>query len=252
MWLTHFLRRTISQPYALPLYATGLEFTGMAFGVAAREIKIFFGLYDPLTRLAARYKSDKGVTIFPFNGYSVHYANLFERFRDRPINIIEIGLARRTDRDSLGISCPSLNMWLDYFPKAKVYGFDIDDFSRVDLHRTQIFRGNQGNLEDLLKLVAECPRFDIIIDDGSHASYHQQLTLKILFPHLASNGLYVIEDLCWQPEELEASLPPVWKTRDLLKNKSVLNQTITDAKEVLFFDSPIKRSRGSVAVIVKE
>jgi hypothetical protein len=224
----------------------------MAFGVAARKIKLFFGLYDPLTRLAAKNRSDKGVTVFPFNGYSVHYAKLFERFRDRPINILEIGLARRTDRHSLGGSCPSLNMWLDYFPRAKVYGFDIDDFSGVALSRTRIFRGDQGNAEDLLNVVAECPRFDIIIDDGSHASYHQQLTLKILFPYLASNGLYVIEDLYWQPEDLEASLPPVWKTRDLLKNKSVLNQTICKAKEILFFDSPIKGSRGSVAVIVKE
>jgi len=95
MWLTNLVRRSIS--HALPLFARGRECTGMAFGVAAREMKIFFGLYDPLTRLAARYKSDKGVTIFPFNGYSVQYANLFKRFRDRPINLLEIGRARRTD-----------------------------------------------------------------------------------------------------------------------------------------------------------
>jgi hypothetical protein len=143
-------------------------------------------------------------------------------------------------------------MWLDYFTKANLYGFDIDDFSAVRMPRTRIFRGDQGNAEDLLKVVAECPRFDIIIDDGSHASYHQQLTLKTLFPYLSSNGLYIIEDLCWQPENLEANLPPVWRTRDLLKNNAALKQTIIGAKEVMFFDSPIKRSRGSVAVIVKE
>lgn len=143
-------------------------------------------------------------------------------------------------------------MWLDYFPKAKVYGFDIDDFSRVRLPRTQIFRGDQGSVEDLLKIIGQCPKFDIIIDDGSHASYHQQLSLKILFPHLASNGLYVIEDLHWQNAALEASLPVVPKTRDFLKNTAEINRTIDGAREILFLESPFKKGKEKLAVIVKD
>lgn len=112
------------------------------------------GLYDPLTRLAARYKSDKGVTVFPFNGYSVHYARLFERFRNQSINILEIGLARRTDRQSLKISCPSLSMWLKYFTRAKVYGFDIEIVLR--LAANQICSGDRGNIEDLQNVVTQC------------------------------------------------------------------------------------------------
>jgi hypothetical protein len=251
MYLTHIVRRTIAKSYALPLYISGADFIRMFIGVGAREVKRCLGLYDPLTSLAARYKSDKGVTVFPFHGYSVHYARLFERFRNQSINILEIGLARRTDRQSLEISCPSLRMWLDYFTRAKVYGFDIDDFSWVQLPRTQIFRGDQGNVEDLLRVVAECHRFDIIIDDGSHASYHQQLTLQTLFPYVVSNGLYVIEDLLWQPAELEASLPAVRRTKDLLKNGVAFNQMITGVKEILFFDSPIEKDKEGLAVIVK-
>jgi len=253
MWLTHLVRRSLSKPYALPLNTIGAEFVRMGLGVATRRSGLFLGLYDPLTQLAAKHKSDKGVTVFPFHGYSVHYAKLFERIRDKPINILEIGLARRTDRDTLGITCPSLSMWLDYFPKANVYGFDIDDFSWVKLPRTHILRGDQGSAEDLRKVAAQCPGFDVIIDDGSHASYHQQLTLKVLFTCVVSNGLYIIEDLRWQPEDLEAALPRVQKTRDLLKNSSALSQTITGAKEILFFDSPIEKGKGKegLAVIVK-
>jgi len=223
----------------------------MFYGAAKAAVKVRLGLYDEMTTLAAKYKSDKGVTIFPFHGYSVHYEMLFERLRDRAINMLEIGLARRTDRRSLGIGCPSLSMWLDYFPKANVFGFDIDDFSWVDLPRTQIVRGDQGNSDDLRKLVAKCPRFDIIIDDGSHASYDQQVTLKTLFPHLASSGLYVIEDLRWQPDDLEASLPPTRKTRDLLKDRSALDELISDVKEVRFFASGTRKTSDGLGVIVK-
>lgn len=252
MWLTHSVRETLSRPYTLPLHTSGVEFLRMFSGVAFREIKLLSRLYDPLTRLAAKYNSDKGLTIFPFHGYSVHYAKLFETFKYQSINILEIGLARQTDRLSVGVTCPSLCMWLDYFPNANVYGFDLDDFSSVQLSRARIFRGDQGNVEDLLRVIAQCPRFDIIIDDGSHASYHQQVTLKTLFPYLVSNGLYIIEDLLWQPDDLEASLPPVCKTRDFLKNRSVLERTITGIKEVLLFDSPISKAKEELAVIVKK
>lgn len=251
MRLRQRVRQTLAKPYAISPRIKAPDFPRMLFDVVVRDIKVRAGLYDQMTRLAAKYKSDKGVTIWPFHGYSIHYAKLFESFRDRPINLLEIGLARRMDRNSLGITCPSLSMWLDYFPKAKVYGFDIDDFSWVNLPRTQIFRGDQGNAEDLLKLV-QGQKFDIIIDDGSHASYHQQLALKTLFPHVASGGLYVIEDLHWQRADLEASLPPVPKTRDFLKDGAALNRTITGAKEILFFESPFKKGKEKLAVIVKD
>jgi hypothetical protein len=251
MRLKQRVRQNLARRYTISPRVGNAEFPRMAFGAVAREIRVRLGLYDPLTRLADRYKSDKGVTLWPFHGYSIQYAKLFERFKDRPINLLEIGLLRRMDRDTLGVTCPSLSMWLDYFPKAQIYGFDIDDFSQVKLPRTHIFRGDQGKAEDLMKLVAQCPRFDIIIDDGSHASYHQQLTLKILFPHLASNGLYVIEDLHWQNAELEASLPTVPKTKDFLKDSTALNQTISGAKEVLLFESPFKKGMEKLAVITK-
>jgi len=44
------------------------------------------------------------------------------------------------------------------------------------------------------------PDLDIIIDDASHASHHQQNAFLTLFPKLRSGGLYIIEDLRWQPK----------------------------------------------------
>jgi hypothetical protein len=224
----------------------------MRISADIREAGVRLGTADPLTRLAAKYKSDKGVTIFPFHGYTGHYARLFEPFRFKPINILEIGLARRPDRRTLGITCPSLSMWLEYFPSASVWGFDIDDFSSVAMPRTRIFRGDQGNVDDLGRLVAACPQFDIVIDDGSHASYHQQVTLRTLFPHTSPGGIFVIEDLHWQPGELESVLPPVKeKTVDLLRNRTALQELIGGVRDVLFFDSPLEHASDTVGVILK-
>ena len=251
MRMTQIIRRKLAQPAALPLHTDATEFLQTWLAVSLRRLWLGCGGYDSLTRLAAKYKSDKGVTIFPFHGYTEFYTKLFERFRQQPINILEIGLARRDDRATLGIECPSLSMWLDYFPRAQVYGFDLDDFSWVSMPRTRVFRGDQGSAEDLRRVVATCPQFDLIIDDGSHASYHQHVTLKTLFPHLRSGGLFVIEDLSWQPKDLEASLPSVSTMRNVLKDRGALETVISGVGEVMFFDSPILGDRESVAAIVK-
>src|SRR5262249_13345342 len=68
--------------------------------------------------------------------------------------------------------------------------------------------------------------FDIIIDDGSHASFHQQLTLCTLFKTLKSGGLYFIEDLNWLPETYQRELPSVPHTETLL-GRFLANGTFT-------------------------
>jgi len=59
----------------------------------------------------------------------------------------------------------------------------------------------------------------VIIDDGSHAAEHQQISLGGLFPHLESGGLYFIEDLNDQPPHLEET--GAVKTRDFLRAISI-------------------------------
>ena len=113
MSIAHGIRRSLSRRFALPLYLSRSHFTRLFLTASVRDVAIRVGLADPLTKLAARYKSDKGVTVFPFHGYTTHYASLFAPLRDKPINILEIGLAREQDRATLGITCPSLSIWVD-------------------------------------------------------------------------------------------------------------------------------------------
>ena len=102
-------------------------------------------------------------------------------------------------------------MWLDYFPNAEVIGADIEDFSWFSHPRVRIHRVDQGDRSMLAELASKERPLDIIIDDGSHASVHQHLTLGVLFPSLKPGGLFVIEDLDWQPPEIPSNGAPLVK-----------------------------------------
>lgn len=73
-----------------------------------------------------------------------------------------------------------------------------------------------GKVEDLARVTEAVPDgLDVIIDDASHASDHQQIALGYLFQHLKDGGFYFIEDLHYQPQQLE--IEGVVKLRDILK-----------------------------------
>ena len=157
-------------------------------------------------------------------------------------------------------------MWREFFPRASIYGFDIDDFSGVQLERCNILQGDMSSEADLSLLVdAIGEPIDIIIDDASHASHHQQIALGNLFPYLRSGGLYIIEDLYWQDPAVELS--DASKTRDILKQLQVndifsspyltdkqQNYILDYAEKVELFDSlgNVNNWPDSLAVITKK
>ena len=139
---------------------------------------------DWLTELANEIKSDKGNKYHDRHFYTRVYRELFEPFKDRHIRLLEIGL-----KHPHGARC-SLDIWRRYFPRAEVVGMDINPISGA-------IQGDSGNREDLAKVGSP---FDIIIDDASHASEHQQTALGYLSKCMKPGGVYCIEDLHWRPE----------------------------------------------------
>jgi hypothetical protein len=176
-----------------------------------------------LTALANQFGSDKGTKVgAPPHRYTYLYDLIFWPVRELPINFLEVGLAiggpevaGPTERK---VSSPSVQMWLSYFPNAHIFGFDISDFSHIKDPRFIFIRGDAGSEADLRQVANAAPKFDVIIDDASHASYHQQLTFKVLFPKLAPGGIYIIEDLQWQSPAFEDILPKVPKTSAFFQN----------------------------------
>ena len=175
-----------------------------------------------LTFLANTYGSDKGTKVGNRHHYTAFYASFFEQWADDAFVMLEIGLQRG---DTLAYrdparpvdDVPSMRLWLDYFARAQCWGFDLADFSGIEMPRFHFRRGDLSKPADLAQLARDLPPARFIIDDGSHASYHQQSALLHLFGALEPGGLYFIEDLDWQPG-YESELPRCRKTRDLFEH----------------------------------
>jgi hypothetical protein len=225
------------------------------FGTRIREVADPLRPCDKLTKLCNKYRTDKGNRTGCCHGYAATYHTLFKHLSDKEISVCEIGLWRPSDRDGSTAKAPSLRVWRDYFPRAKLFGFDIDDFSTVKIPNCTIVRGDSSSREHLRGL-GDLGPFDIVIEDASHASHHQQITLAALFPFMKSGGLFCIEDLHVQPKDLEPKDAP--KTRDVIGN-GYQSPYIQDSeaaflranvKSVRFFDSNDKFNEDSHDALV--
>jgi hypothetical protein len=233
---------------------------------------------DPLTQIANKNGTDKGNLGSSAHYYTRVYRSLFDALRDRNVVVLEIGLMR-TELDSRrrtpahegrsgakAIKAPSLAMWREYFRNADIYGFDVDDFSQVKIANCNIIQGDMSSADDLKRLVDFIGRpIDIVIDDASHVSHHQQIAFGNLFPVVAPGGTYVIEDLGWQDPNFEHSNAA--KTGDLLRTFAVTGEFNSpyishqqrqfieaNVQSVRLFDSmcsDIKQGHGALGVIVK-
>lgn len=141
-----------------------------------------------LPRLATIYGTDK----WGSHWYAAHYARHVRHLRRKKITLLEIGIGGDEEPEVGG---NSLRMWRRYFPKAQIVGLDLFDKSSHAEERIRIFRGDQSDEATLRQIVAEIGRPDIVIDDGSHINRHVIKSFEVLFPLLADNGIYAVEDM---------------------------------------------------------
>lgn len=90
----------------------------------------------------------------------------------------------------------STNIWRSYFDCPYLVEFEYDG-KCLEGFRSELdgaVQGDQGNVEDLQRAIALGP-YHIIVEDGSHKSSHQIISLMTLFPTLPPGGLYFCEDL---------------------------------------------------------
>lgn len=139
-----------------------------------------------LELLAIRHGTDKWG-----HGYIPFYQRHFAPFRNRKINLLEIGIGTIGPRGG----GDSLRMWRAFFSRATIWGLDILDKSTHAESRIRILQGSQNDPEFLRTAAARIGHIDIIIDDGSHINEHVLTSFATLFPLLAPGGFYVIEDM---------------------------------------------------------
>jgi SAM-dependent methyltransferase len=131
------------------------------------------------------FTTNKGKKITKWKHYFPIYEKHFTPIRNKPIKILEIGI----------LNGGSLEMWRYYFPEATIVGIDINPLCKEhEQEGINIRIGDQTDEKFLQSLIDEFGTFDLIIDDGSHHVAHVNKTFQFLFPKLADEGIYFIED----------------------------------------------------------
>jgi demethylmacrocin O-methyltransferase len=141
-----------------------------------------------LPALATHFGTDKWNSHWYADRYQKHFGPL----RRRRLRLLEIGVGGYDDPRAGGAS---LRMWKAYFPRARIFGLDLADKRAHDEPRIRTLVGSQTDAALLEELSRRFGPFDIVIDDGSHVNADVVRTFQILFPLLAPEGMYVIEDL---------------------------------------------------------
>ena len=241
-------------------------------------VPLFFFCFNlfgqSLDDLANKYRTDKGSNCGSSHYFTRHYEKLLGHLKYHSIKLLEIGTWKGY----------SLRMWVEYFPNALIYSIDKSPISayaheftpEIDVYpvnfsheRVQFFVGNQSNPAFLNSVSSAIPgEFDVIIDDGSHVSYDQQMSFFKLFKKVKPGGLYIIEDLSYHPHPH----PTILEMQDILMKfetnemdqvpfSSYLNQVsedeingaLRDIESIQWFDSAFPyHGENSFAAIRKK
>ena len=116
------------------------------------------------------------------------YDHYFAALRDRPLALLELGVA----------AGESLKTFGTYFEHGTIVGVDIED-PGIDLSSYPNVRVEVCDQRNAARLAEVCTThapngFDIIIDDASHFGISSLMSYNALFPFLNAGGLYLVED----------------------------------------------------------
>lgn len=142
-----------------------------------------------LSKLANKWKTDKGTAWEDSHGYTEFYQQFFEKYENP--KIIEIGTY-------LGGSVHMLNEFFD--GDCEIWALDWDEAAKPyledlpNVHFVQLDAGDKEGIERFRQEMADV-EFDIIIDDASHIWQHQMNLVSGLHSLLKKDGIYIIEDI---------------------------------------------------------
>ena len=147
-----------------------------------------------LCLLGVKYPTDKS----PYNTdvslhkhpYTSIYNLLFSNIRYKKIKLGELGIL-----DNNSMLC-----WREFFPIAKLYGFEwfderLDKANKDGINCTYIKMNvkDSNSIDSGLSLAGS--KFDILIDDSTHLFDDQIIFINEAHKHLNKGGILIIEDI---------------------------------------------------------
>jgi hypothetical protein len=184
--------------------------------------------YETLLELAPSYGTDKH---YGHNYFGLVYDKILSPLKYDIKTLIEIGIF---DGDSL-------LLWRDFFENATIVGVEkymehsMKILGNKDLSRLDLLHLDASKEENLDLITTKYTSVDVIIDDGSHKMFDQQIALAKLFKALKPGGFYILEDLhtsleAANPEKAwcEWGTPEMTLTLDMLKNFIKTGKIVSD------------------------
>lgn len=129
------------------------------------------------------FNTDKNTTHNYIEGF---YEKEFQLYRDKPIKVLEIGIAFGH----------SLLLWDKYFSNhTGIHG--VDTYGGSVAREAREAKKISITIDDAYskRVVDSLPSFDIIIDDGPHTLESMVSCINLYLPKLNSGGVFVIEDV---------------------------------------------------------
>lgn len=123
--------------------------------------------------------------------YTPVYNLIFSNIKHKNINFAEIGI----------LNNKSIQMWRRFFPNSTIYAFEFDEklirnakkdrlekviYKNINVKDTFSIKNAFSNIQE---------KFDVIIDDSTHAFEDQINIIKNVMPYLKTDGILVIEDI---------------------------------------------------------
>lgn len=151
-----------------------------------------------MCRVMTRFGSDKG-----FHRYTPLYSALFKEWCDKPLRVLELGLGTNnsdmlSNMGVFGVPGASLRGWRQLFPKALIYGADIDRrilFEEVRIKTFYCDQLDQSAIREFWSHPDLRDGMDIIIEDGLHTFEANISFLEGSLDHLRPGGIYITEDI---------------------------------------------------------
>lgn len=135
------------------------------------------------------YEQHTGKISDKWSSYLKVYDEVLSSYAESSISLLEIGVQNGG----------SLEIWDKYFPNAEILiGCDVNPQCKelsYDQKNISVIVGDAGTPEVCKEIIKLCPKFDIVIDDGSHDSSDCLRNLRNYYKYVKPGGVYILEDL---------------------------------------------------------